>query len=102
MALPVGTTRTLTCRFLASPIPAMRDTPRYTIPRLILGIPASGSNITGLRFAAGEPRSGRGDRGIFHSGGTAGVRRTGGRLLLLNEMGTPSPRREQPGDSLCT
>ena len=25
---------------------------------------------------------------------------TVGRLLLLNEMETPSPRREQPGDSL--
>jgi hypothetical protein len=36
--LPVGTTRTFTCRSRASLIPAMRHAPKYTIPQLILGM----------------------------------------------------------------
>jgi hypothetical protein len=43
-----------TSRSPASLIPAMRHAPKYTIPWLILGIWASGSNITVLATAANK------------------------------------------------
>lgn len=75
---------------------------RSTMPRLIRGMGASGSNVTVLRPVAGEPTVGRSVGGVPQTGGTGAVRRTRDTRRPSTETEIHSDRRAHRGGSVGT